>query len=301
MDFLEEKEVAPLAGKGDVIKKSNPNPQIIGGKAEKNPPLEKTKIQVMDSKDKTKPLGNMATPGITPKTSSGCEEPDNEVDYVKQKKMTVEQFIEKTSKLNGQEFAKFMLESNSIDKTLTTVSDLFGNEFTPEPNQTIQYVCGLILNNLNMMRRFVMEVRRRDGLHNMMEELMDHGESYSSIVNHLECPDQGETRCGRLADELNNSYANVVDKFEVSEDMFPESTSPGVDDLYGDNDEETHEEGPEDGLPPMDKKMSSGDFLRKPKAKLKFKGKSAAHHMMDKLLEYPHFKEHVNCLLKTQK
>ena len=301
MDFLEEKEAAPLVGKGTETHKSGGQDLKVIGKdistKDKHQPTDKSKIQAV--KSERKPLGDEATPGITPKTSSGCVKPDNDVEYVKsKKKLTSEQFVEQTSRLTEKEFAKFMLEANSPDKTMTTVTDLFGNEFTPEPSQSIQYVCGLILNNPNMMRRFVMEVRRRDGLNDMMGEMMDHGETYTSMVDHLECPEHGKGRCNRLADELNDSYSNKADQFEVEEDMFPESTSPGVEELYGDESEEAEEQPqnpsgeqemtPKPEMPPVEKKMSSGG-----KGKLKFKGESAAHHLIHGLSEFPHFRDHM--------
>src|SRR5207245_2567553 len=96
--------------------------------------------------EEKKGLAQHATLGITPQTSSLGKAIEPKTKQRKPAKMTSEQFLEKTKEMSDSQFVNYILEANG-DTEISTVSDLFGNEFTPDPTQTIQYVAGLLTGN----------------------------------------------------------------------------------------------------------------------------------------------------------
>jgi hypothetical protein len=168
-----------------------------------------------DSDDKNG-LGCKATPGLTPKNSaSKGEKPVINTEHPKQAKLTSEEFIDKTKDMSPSEFAKFMTENAHQDTQISAITDLYGNEFTPDPTQTIQYLSGLLLGNHVLMERFIREMKRRNGLANMIEEIMGHPETYDSLTDSLQHSDMGEDRCGSLAKSMNSKYMSVLDNIEM--------------------------------------------------------------------------------------
>lgn len=175
-----------------------------------------------------KPLGQEATPGISPQTSSLGKKPEDKAKArPKPKKLTTEQFIEKTKKMSDSEFVNYLLDEHSTE--ITTVTDLFGNEFTPDPQQSIEYVAGLMLGNPYYMEKFIRELKRRDGLQDMMTEMFQHGDTYDLVVDHLEDPEFGSARAGKLARTMNDRYMKIMDDFDFGDEDLGESVSPGLD------------------------------------------------------------------------
>ena len=190
---------------------------------------------------KKKGFGWEATPGMTPQTSSlGKAVEDKSKPLPKpKKKLKTEQFIETTKDMSDGEFVNYILEQH--DTSLSTVTDLFGNEFTPDPTQTIQYVAGLMLGNPMFMDKLIREVKRRDGLAMLMKELMEHGDTYDHMVEHLEEPEFGIDRANKLARTMNDRHMALFDNFDLGDEdeaddfgeSVVESTGPNLEQMIG--------------------------------------------------------------------
>lgn len=185
-----------------------------------------------------KGLAFNGSPGITPETTPLGKkvEDKSEPRPAPKKKLTTEQFVAETHGLTNTQFVNYVLESHG-DAEITPITDLFGNEFTPDPQQSIQYVAGLLMGNPYYMERFVREIRRRDGLDTLMEEVFTYG-NYGMLVEHLEDPDFGEDRTSQLAKALNDKFMKQVDAFEFEpkgddEKELGESVAPSLDQLMG--------------------------------------------------------------------
>jgi hypothetical protein len=175
-----------------------------------------------------------ASPGMTPQTSMpmGKSIEDKSQQIKVKKKLTTEEFIESTKEMDDSQFANFILESH--DRTLSTVTDLFGNEYTPDPTQAIQYVAGLLMGNHTFMERFIREMKRRDGLNSLVTELFEHGDTYEKIVEQLDEPEFGLDRCSKFARTMNDHYMKAFDNLDFGkEEDLGESVSPKVDELFG--------------------------------------------------------------------
>jgi hypothetical protein len=184
-----------------------------------------------------KGLAHHSTPGITPQTSTlGKAVEDKTQSRPKPKKMTTEQFIETTKEMTDSEFANYILESHG-NREISTVTDLFGNEFTPDPTQTIEYVTSLMMGNPYYMEKFIREMKRRGAVGELMSELFNHGESYDLVVDHLEDPEFGLDRTGKLARMLNERFMKHYENFDFGdgdedgeqEDTHTESVAPSLD------------------------------------------------------------------------
>lgn len=188
---------------------------------------------------KKKGFGWEATPGMTPQTSSLGKSIDDKSRPLPKpkKKLKTEQFIETTKDMSDGEFVNYILEQH--DTALSTVTDLFGNEFTPDPTQTIQYVAGLMLGNPVFMDKLIRELKRRDGLSALLKELMEHGDTYEHVVEHLEEPEFGMDRSHKLARTMNDRYMSLFDNFDFGDE----------DDLGPSDEDEDKEMGESVGLP----------------------------------------------------
>lgn len=174
-----------------------------------------------------KPLGQEATPNITPETSSlGKKVEGNSKQRPKPKRMTTEEFIGHTQEMGDSEFMNYILESHNTE--LSTVTDLFGNEFTPDPQQSIEYVAGLMMGNPYYMEKFIREFKRRGGMENLMGEMFHHGDTYELVVDHLEDPEFGGARASKLAKMMNERYMKNFENFD-----FGESVAPSLDVMTG--------------------------------------------------------------------
>jgi hypothetical protein len=154
--------------------------------ANKNPGL-----MTADGSDRGKAFGDMATPGLTSKNSAPLgEKPADKTKKIGGKKkgkmptkkaMKVETFLDKTKNMSDIQFTKRMLEDVRQKIPTPKIRDLYGNEFVPEPAQTMKYVAQLMLTNENMMRRMVRELKRNEGLHLLLAEVLQHPETYQHL------------------------------------------------------------------------------------------------------------------------
>lgn len=206
----------PTKGKND-----KPLPYKASGEEEKGV------VWTAPDGESKKGLATHGTPGITPQTSSlGTNVEDKTKQRPKPKRMTTEQFITHTKDMKNTEFMNYILETHNSG--ISTVTDLFGNEFTPDPQQSIEYVAGLMLGNPFFMEKFIREVKRRGGMSDLMEELFQHGDSYELIVDHLGHPDLGELRSGKMAKVMNEKYMKNFEGFDFPEedDVKEEGVAP---------------------------------------------------------------------------
>jgi hypothetical protein len=132
--------------------------------------------------------------------------------------MTSEQFIEQTKNMSPAEFISFFVEGS--EEPLPTISDLYGNEFTPDPNQTIQYLAALMVKNPRLMSRFIREMKRHDkGMELMMDEHFNHPEFYASLAEGMGKPEEGRKRCHRIGRAMNDQYMDALEKFVMEQKM----------------------------------------------------------------------------------
>lgn len=143
--------------------------------AKKNPGL------VVADNDRSKALGDMATPGLTPKNSGVGEKSKKK--KPSKKAMKVEHFLDKTKNMSDIQFTKHLLKENKISSSSKPVilRDLYGKKFTPEPAQTMKYVVQLMLTNENIMRRMVRELKRNSGFGKLIAEVLNHPETYEFL------------------------------------------------------------------------------------------------------------------------
>lgn len=199
--------------------------------------------------DDPKGLGSKGNNILTPQNSMGStgEAPKSKTKQVSQAKMpgklTSEQFVEATKDMNPKEFADFLLEDSG--EPLPTITDLYGNQFTPDPNQTIQYLSALMLKNPKLMGRLVRDLKRQEGgLDGLMGEVYDHPEAYESLVEGWRDPEEGKKRCHRVARAMNEQYMTELNKF-----MFENNLNEEIVNKYN---EPANKGGPVSG-PPLGK------------------------------------------------
>lgn len=247
-DFSKAKE-SGLAGKEPVVVTHTAKDPIPF----KAPKADDTGILMAAGEDG---LGHTSTPGMTPDKVNVGEKVDAKVQFVKSHKMKTEEFIKKTKEMTNEEFVSFILESRGQTE-LTTVSDLFGNEFTPDANQSINYVVGLIMGNPALLETFVREVKRRDGLKEVMSELMEHNDTYELLIDGLEEPEFGSDRTSKIAKMMNERFMKHYDNFDFGdEEGFDESVSPGIDDIMAI--EKPATAGSKNGMQPSGQSGKSG-------------------------------------------
>jgi hypothetical protein len=170
------------------------------------------------------PSNSMGKEGVTPTSKTKQAIPH------KMPKLTSEQFLETTKNMTPKEFSDFLLEDSG--EPLPTITDLYGNQFTPDPNQTIEYLAALMLKNPKLMSRLVREVKRQEGgLKGLMGEVYDHPESYDLLVEGWKDPEEGKKRCHRVARAMNEQYMNELNKFlfeskNLNEEIIPKFNEP---------------------------------------------------------------------------
>lgn len=145
--------------------------------------------------------------------------PEIHVQKVKGKgKLTSEQFIEQTRNMSPKEFVDFFLEGS--DEPLPTVTDLYGNQFTPDPTQTIQYMAALMRKNPRHLSRLVRELKRSEGgMKLIMDENFSHPEFYKHLAEGMAVPEEGRRRCHRIARSMNEQYMEALNKFMFENKM----------------------------------------------------------------------------------
>lgn len=152
--------------------------------ADKNPGL-----MTADDSNRGQALGDMSSPGMTP-GNSACYgvKPSGKLKFGSKKKkklptskaMKTENFLARNRNMTDSQFTKHMLE-NVEQIPVPKVKDLYGREYTPEPAQTMKYVAHLMLTNENMMRRMVREIKRNNGFHLLISEVLQHQETYDCM------------------------------------------------------------------------------------------------------------------------
>lgn len=305
---------------GDLATKINPQP-----KEEDRP-----KAGTLSTADKDQVgMATLSTPGMNPSEPLSLSKDTSE--KVKFKKLTAEEFRIKTRDMNDAEFAKFILESHGPVE-ISTVTDLFGNEFTPDPLQSIEYVCGLMLGNPVYMERFIREIKRHGGLQEMMRELMEHNDTFETMIGHMEEPIHGMEHIGKFAKVLNEKHMKNYDNFDFGDEDLEESVSPGIDQMapkpkgvFGAHTADPYTATPGRGLfgpkgvmgqsggpAPMNQPAPGaqpqaapapnfgGAPVMPPKkmsdgsfSKPKFKGNSVGLSLVKEMTKYPHFKNHM--------
>lgn len=241
-DFLEEKKklmnVKDDGLTGDVYdgpletKPNKGNPKDVNSlspplKNLENPDDKHNVVWMTRDGDPKKGLPFSKTPSLTPKNSfPGGVDPESKTEMPpEKKKLTSEEFIGKTKKMNSAEFARFMLEHQNAE--ITAITDLYGNEFTPDPTQSIQYVAGLLMGNGHLMERFIREVKRREGLHHLVEEILEQPEAYEIMVEAMQDGEAGKDRCHKLARSMNDGYMAMIDNIGYLENV-NEEVGPGL-------------------------------------------------------------------------
>lgn len=164
----------------------------------------------------------------TPENSASLgEKPSIKTQKVKSSKMTSEEFIKETKNLTPEGFINFFVEGS--DEPLPTITDLYGNQFTPEPNQTIQYLAALMVKNPRLISRFVREIKRHEnGMGTLMNEHFNHPEFYTAMADGMSKQDEGRKRCKRISRAMNDQYMEALNKY-VMEQRVNEEIQPRVD------------------------------------------------------------------------
>ncbi len=132
-------------------------------------------------------------------------------------KMTNEQFLKASKeKSTGQ---MIDLISEDVHEELTPITDLYGNEFTPDPNQTIQYLSGILANSPRMMDRFVIEMKNRGAMNKILESMMQHQNCFDGIVEAFGKPEKGKGHSQQLAKSLHDKYVSALDSVDIAESV----------------------------------------------------------------------------------
>lgn len=287
---------------------------------------DKTGKGILVYDDDSKPgLASKGNNILTPKNSGG-EAPKTDIQKVKPKhKLTSEEFINETRDMSPAEFLDFFTEGN--DEPLPTVTDLYGNQFTPDPTQTIQYMAALMVKNPRLMSRFIREVKNYDsGMNQIMNESFNHPEFYSVLADGMAEPEEGRKRCHKIARAMNDQYMGALENFMIEQrlneevvskkDLAFEDGGPIGDEpenpsgIHQDDDDtqpSTEEPGmpnsaPDslppgqgmDGPPPMPPTgLDMGNGAPKKKPSIKMKGDTAHGNMIEEMGSYPHMYENM--------
>lgn len=166
---------------------------------------KKAKPKMKDDANNATPLAHHASPGFENRGNvmpyGKKPERPSYTDGKKSKKtkghMKTEAFLAKTGEMSDAEFTQYML--NKARKTpQSTISDVYGEQFVPEPAQTMRYVAALMLTNENMMGRMVRELKRNGGLYALLKELFQHPETYALFSEAVEAGAFGDRPQAKL-------------------------------------------------------------------------------------------------------
>lgn len=172
------------------------------------------------------PLGDEMSPGMDKATALG-KKPDlkKAVQVHKWKKLTNEQFLAVSQASSP---AKMMDMAEEGEEALQPITDLFGNSFTPEPNQTINYLIGILAKSPRMMDRFVIEAKNRGAFEKILESMMQHQSCFDGMVEMFGHPKYGKSHSHQLAHALHDRYSKALDAVDLGE-----SAQPGVEKRFG--------------------------------------------------------------------
>lgn len=215
-DYKGQMSTNPIKGT-----KENPLPYKAGEE-------DKNKLLVHDEDDVKSGFAFKGNKVQTPENSASLgEKPDIRVEKIKSQKMKSESFIEKTKDLSPEGFINFFVEGS--DEPLPTITDLYGNQFTPDPNQTMQYMAALMVKNPRLLSRFVREMKRHeDGMGQLLNEHFSHPEFYSVLAEGMAAPEEGRKRCRRMSRAMNEQYMEALNKY-VMEQRVNEEVQPKAD------------------------------------------------------------------------
>jgi len=132
------------------------------------------------------------------------------------KKMTNEEFLKASSQKSTGQLMDMIAEDH---QDLTPITDLFGNEFTPDPNQTIQYLAGILSNSPRMMDRFVIEMKNRGAMNKVLESMMQHQGCFEGIVDVFGHNEKGKGHSRQLAQALHDKYVSALDSVDIAESV----------------------------------------------------------------------------------
>lgn len=189
---------------------------------------DKNKLLVHDEEDVKSGLAFKGNKVQTPENSASLgEKPDIRIEKIKSQKMKSESFINQTKDLSPEGFINFFVEGS--DEPLPTITDLYGNQFTPDPNQTMQYMAALMVKNPRLLSRFVREMKRHeDGMGQLLSEHFNHPEFYSVLAEGMAAPEEGRKRCRRMSRAMNEQYMEALNKY-VMEQKVNEEVQPKAD------------------------------------------------------------------------
>lgn len=128
-------------------------------------------------------------------------------------------------KIKNPQPAKELKES--LNECVYQVYDLFGNAFTPDPNQTIKYIVSIIENSPRMMDRLIIEMINNNVLLKAIESMMQHQICFDCIVDIFGKQNVGKEKSNQLAKAMHDKYISALDAVDI-EDDFSESVDAGV-------------------------------------------------------------------------
>lgn len=183
----------------------------VGGGGNPYKAVGKDKGLVMAEPDGKTPLGNTATPGMTPEKAAVLGEkpaPRPKVQKHSGRK-ALKEFVDQTKHMGKAEFVEHMINEGAKVKLPTQmVHDLHGEPFTPHPHEAIGYICSL-MHDPKMVSRLVREAKRHGHLEGLVHELMDHPEFYDEAVKKM-----GDREDGRkITDKFARTMFDQHNKF----------------------------------------------------------------------------------------
>lgn len=173
----------------------------VGGGGNPYKSSTKDKGLVMAEPDGKTPLGNAATPGMTPEKAAALgKKPAARPKVQKHSgRKALKEFTQNTQNMGEAEFVAHMLNEAKKDKLPTQmVHDLHGEPFTPHPHEAIGYICSL-MHDPKMVSRLVREAKRHGHLEGLVNELMDHPEFYDEAVKKMGDREEGRKITDKFA------------------------------------------------------------------------------------------------------
>lgn len=156
-----------------------------------------------------------------------------------------EAFFHKTKDMNTAEFTKHIIQEcggcgcgdpeddHSDDTPFITVYRV--GKVQPDPHETIRYISKLAKENPTLRSSLIREMKRNDGGMNLlMDEMMNHPESYNEVARILD-GDDGPSSAKKLVGALNDNYSKYMDGFSA---MYDESVAKPFHDVDDDDEDD---------------------------------------------------------------
>lgn len=178
----------------------------------------------------------------------------------KAKMVKTESFIQKTKDMPIADFMKYMYaecgvnmdsDSDDEDSDLPTVTAYTAGKFHPHPPEAIKYVAALAKANPRIMEMLIHEIKRQDGLGDLMSSTMDHPETYSVLSDLFGDPQDGPGRSKALVNSMDDKYQQFMD----DQDGMYEAVAPP----FGMSDDDDSDDDDDDQSPDMDSDSDSDD------------------------------------------